>query len=101
MNMNLDLFKKIVNTISLYNSIIDSLEQYGIQIIDSKMSDCLHDLIHTILVSTYDDDGVELVYWWLYNTDKHLYENGKVVEDLTNIEDLFAYLNGNHLLSTE
>lgn len=97
--MNLDLFKKTINTIPLYNTIIDNLEQYGISIIDSKMSNYLHDLVHSILSNTYDDDGVELVYWWLYreDCDRYLYKDD-YFEDLTSIENLFAYLNGNHLL---
>lgn len=101
MKMNLNLFKKIIDTISLYNNIIDELEKYGIQIIDSKMSNGLHDLVHEILINTYDEDGVELIYWWLYeDVDKFLYdsETHKKIEDLTTVENLFAYLNGNHLL---
>ena len=100
MHMNLDLFKKTINTISLYNTIIDNLEQYGISIIDSKMSNCLNDLVHSILANTYDDEGVELVYWWLYreDCDRYLYIDDNYFEDLTSVENLFAYLNGNHLL---
>jgi hypothetical protein len=94
--MTLEQFKTIID--SLNNSHEKLAELYKIGIDITTLISVPINSIFILLESYFGIDGKETIEWWLYDpSDKVImYKNEHdidiVLYDLTNIEDLYAYL---------
>lgn len=92
--MNKQNFTSIITNIKSYNKVVDDVGEYGINLID--FSNDLMNSIDILLKEFYGADGLEWIYWFIYEKDgrdtmKAWDENG--LEICRTIEELYDYLN--------
>lgn len=86
-------FIKIIENDRVYHTIIDKIEKYGISFYESEPHKCYYTLFDILLEQCFNEDGIELIYWWLYeDVDKVITnEDGSKIK-LNSAEDLYNYL---------
>lgn len=96
-------FAKVIDKICTLDDTAAKLADIGIDIYDTPFYECATSLAEDFFNCHFNADGVDLIYWWLYeDVEKLIYdEHHNIVDNLTNIEDLFDYLtdpDNNYLL---
>jgi hypothetical protein len=86
-------FVKIIENDRTYHDIIDRIEKCGISFYESDLDNCYNYLFDFILQKYFNEDGIDLIYWWLYeDVDKIITnEDGSKIE-LNSARDLYDYL---------
>lgn len=87
-------FVKIIKNDKIYHTIIDKIEKYGISFYESEPHKCYYNLFDFVLEQYFNEDGIDLIYWWLYeDVDKVITneEDNSTIE-LNSAEDLYDYL---------
>ena len=86
-------FTEIIENDRTYHDIIDRIEKYGILFYESEPHKCYYNLFDFILEQYFNEDGIDLIYWWLYeDVDKIITsEDGSKIE-LNSARDLYDYL---------
>ena len=98
--MDRELFVKQIQLIQQLNIKTDQLKDIGINIIESPLYDIPAKLFDNFIETVCTDDGVDLVFWWLYeDVDKVICENiGEAEEQkisLDTVYQLYEYLEKN------
>ena len=98
--MDRELFVKQIQLIQQLNTKTDQLKDIGINIIESPLYDIPAKLFDNFIETVCTDDGVDLVFWWLYeDVDKVICENiGEAEEQkisLGTVYQLYEYLEKN------
>lgn len=98
--MDRELFVKQIQLIQQLNIKTDQLKDIGINIIESPLYDIPAKLFDNFIETVCTDDGVDLVFWWLYeDVDKVICENiGEAEEQkisLGTVYQLYEYLEKN------
>ena len=98
--MDRELFVKQIQLIQQLNTKTDQLKDIGINIIESPLYDIPAKLFDNFIETICTDDGVDLVFWWLYeDVDKVICENiGEAEEQkisLDTVYQLYEYLEKN------
>lgn len=109
--MKYEDFLKIIMTDKKFNSEISELYDIGFDFLEGKykLSDLFGSVVETALRQSYDDDGMEWVYWFIYDNEYGQKDWGikdnKPVYGATNekgepichsYESLWKYLEENH-----
>jgi hypothetical protein len=87
-------FVKIIENDRTYNDIINKIDkEYKISFYGSDLDNCYSDLFNFVLQKYFNEDGIDLIYWWLYeDVDKTITsEDGSKIE-LNSARDLYDYL---------
>lgn len=85
-------FVKIIENDRTYHAIIDKIEKCGILIYESEPHKCYYTLRDILLEQFFNSDGIDLIYWWLYeDVDKVITNNNSTIE-INSAEDLYDYL---------
>ena len=79
-----------------FDNTIDKWWENGIDLLNSPLTDSEYRIIDIIFNVFFNEDGVSLIYWWLYegleNNDKEIEEkDGKIIL-LDSLEALYDYL---------
>jgi hypothetical protein len=93
--MTLQQFKNTINRVNRFNNYIDKLSEFGIELIDTPLSDNFYLMFEDLIRLSYGEVGLDYVLWWLYESveDKRIFdENDKEIANLETIEDLYNYL---------
>ena len=104
-------FKEVIYKIEELNEYVDELAKMKIDISESKFVDYSGIFFDELMRNEFGEAGLDLVSWWLYeDVDHKIYssdhkagqmvwyypgedrEEGNVIADLNNIEDLYDYL---------
>lgn len=86
-------FVKIIENDRVYHTIIDKIEKYGISIYESEPHKCYSALLDILLEQFFNSEGIELIYWWLYeDVDKVITNDDDSTIELNSAEDLYDYL---------
>ena len=98
--MDRELFVKQIQLIQQLNIKTDQLKDIGINIIESPLYDIPAKLFDNFIETVCTDDGVDLVFWWLYeDVDKVICEHiGEAEEQkisLDTVYQLYEYLEKN------
>ena len=90
--MTFETFKQVIELLKIESEKIEKL--YNLEIDLYNFVDIYHSIINMLLRSHYSCDGEDIISWWLYeDTEKKLYDcDGNEINDLTNIEDLWKYV---------
>lgn len=90
--MTFETFKQVIELLKIESEKIEKL--YNLEIDLYNFVDIYHSIINMLLRSHYSFDGEDIISWWLYeDTEKKLYDcDGNEINDLTNIEDLWKYV---------
>ncbi len=94
-------FKELVEKKQKRDEYEHKLYELGIDIMaGGNYDDFIEYVFDIILSQCFDKEGVEMVYWWMYDdVDKYLYEPGtngqKITNDLTTIDALYDWLVNN------
>lgn len=92
--VTLENFKKAISTIQSFNDKSKQLEDLGIDLLESWISDTVFELFDQWVKSNFTEKGIDLVYKWLYEDHKI-----NVLEpelDLLNIDNFYNYLSNNN-----
>lgn len=95
MKLTCEQFVKLINNDIEFHKTIDSLEEViGLSIYESTIHKYYWTTFETLLETFFNEDGLELIYWWLYeDVDKTIYDsNDKPITKLETPEDLYNYL---------
>ena len=89
-----------IDTIKVYKSGVDFLRKMddeGLDFYETPLSRSADALFDAWLKQITDDDGIDLIYWWLFEeTAKELYDdNQNVIAKLTDEATLYDYMNEN------
>ncbi len=86
-------FVKIIENDRTYHDITDKIEKFGISFYESDLDKCYYNLFNLVLEQYFNEDGIDLIYWWLYeDVDKTIIsEDGSKIE-LNSARDLYDYL---------
>lgn len=103
-----EIFFEFINSIKTFEAAIERMEEaisgkkYGSNLINSDWYESYGKLSDLFLESHFTENGMDLIYWWLYDdvdhiiyesVDEDLFEKKKDVEhDVNNIEDLWNYM---------
>lgn len=99
--MTKERFVELIYKIQEYNEFIEKLGDMGVDLSNCKYIDYTNQLFEELMKSEFDESGLDLVLWWLYEDVDHLLYNtgddedgemGSVYADLNNINDLYTYL---------
>jgi hypothetical protein len=86
-------FVKIIENDRVYHTIIDKIEKYGISFYESEPHKCYYTLLDILLGQFFNSDGMDLIYWWLYeDVDKVITNDDDSTIELNSAEDLYNYL---------
>ena len=97
--VTLENFKKAISTIQSFNDKSKQLEGLGIDLLESWISDTVFELFDQWIKSNFNEEGTDLIYWWLYDkVDKVItLKNGSKL-DVSNIENFYEYLFNNYTI---
>lgn len=89
-----------IDTIKVYESGVDFLRKMdneGLDLYETPLNRSADTLFDTWLKQITNDDGVDLIYWWLFeDVEKELYDdNENVIAKLTDEATLYDYMNEN------
>jgi len=87
-------FVKIIENDRTYHDIINKIDkECGISFHESSLDNCYNYLFDLVLEQYFNEDGIDLIYWWLYeDVDKTITsEDGSKIE-LNSARDLYDYL---------
>ena len=93
--MTLQQFKNIINRVNRFNNYVDKLSEFGIELIDTPLSDNFYLMFEDLIRLSYGDVGLDYVLWWLYESGEDktiLDENDNEIANLETVEDLYNYL---------
>lgn len=98
--MDRELFVKQIKLIQQLNIKTDQLKDIGINIVESSLYNIPAELFDNFIETVCTDDGVDLVFWWLYeDVDKVICENVGEAEEqkisLDTVYQLYEYLEKN------
>lgn len=92
--VTLENFKKAISTIQSFNDKSKQLEDLGIDLLESWISDTVFELFDQWLKSNFTEKGIDLVYKWLYEEYKINILEPEL--DLLNIDNFYNYLYNNN-----
>lgn len=74
------------------NNFVDKLSELNIDIIESDIFTNIGLLFDTFVESHFNDEGQDLVFWWMYeDVPKILYVDGEAIQ-VENVEDFWNFL---------
>ena len=86
-------FTEIIENDVTYHTIIDKFEKYGISFYESELHKCYYTLFDILLGESFNSDGIDLIYWWMYeDVDKVITSEDNSTIELNSAEDLYDYL---------
>lgn len=86
-------FVKIIENDRTYHDTIDKIEKLGISFYESNLDNCYHNLFDFVLRKYFNEDGIDLIYWWLYeDVDKTIISEDGSKTELNSARDLYDYL---------
>jgi len=90
--MTFEAFQQII--LLLKKDSDKSMKLYKFGFDDLNLKEGLHDVITILLKSHYSEAGEDWISWWLWEDVKRIVfdEKGEEVVDLTNVEDLWKYV---------
>ena len=86
-------FKEAISLIKEFMSLGESLHKLDIDIINSKLYDIPGRLFDMLIETNFTDEGIDLVFWWLYEDVPKEVTDNAVKYDLESIDALWKYLN--------
>lgn len=89
-----------IDTLKVYKSGVDFLRKMddeGLDLYETPLTRSADALFDAWLNQITNDDGVDLIYWWLFeDTEKELYDDDQnVIAKLTDETTLYDYMNEN------
>lgn len=89
-----------IDTIKVYKSGVEFLRKMddeGLDLYETPLNTSADTLFDTWLKQITNDDGIDLIYWWLFEgVEKELYDdNQNVIAKLTDEATLYDYMNEN------
>jgi hypothetical protein len=98
--MKKEVFLKVVQDIIESDIYVDALYKLNFDLIESPLLTIRDTLFDELLKTWIDQDGIDVVYWWLYEdkVEKIITYQDGTKEELLTSEDLFNYLEKNHAL---
>lgn len=88
--MTYEIFLKLLLTYKKLNEDITELYDIGVDLLEGKykLSDGIYSLLESALKTTYNQQGIEWVGWFMFESDwgqkdwsaKPLYDNGKIIK---------------------
>lgn len=91
--INKETFCKLIDLIIGFNSQMDMMEDdHGIILYDSFLYNTPHDLFDASIKMVLTEEGVDFVYWWLYEDDDKTVETKDGLVHLDESEKLYEYL---------
>ena len=98
-----ELFTKVLSSYNNFSNAIDRISiaitgtNYNCDIVESDWYEAVFQILEGFLKSHFNDNGIDLIYWWLFElTDKVItYKkvDGNTVDvDLTTMDNLWTYL---------
>lgn len=86
-------FVKIIENDRTYHDIVNKIEECGISFYESDLDSCYNYLFDFVLQKYFNEDGIDLIYWWMYeDVDKVITNEDNSTIELNSIEDLYDYL---------
>ena len=75
---------------------LENTESIGLDLYETPLCATLDTIFDTWLNSITNDDGVDLIYWWLFeDVEKNIYKDEEVIATLTDEESLYNYMKEN------
>lgn len=88
-------FKEAISLIKEFMSLGESLHKLDIDIINSKLYDIPGRLFDILIETNFTEEGMDLVFWWLYEDVPKEVTDNAVKYDLESIDALWKYLKKN------
>lgn len=85
-------FKESISLIKEFMSLGESLRKLDIDIINSKLYDIPGRLFDILIETSFTEEGVDLVFWWLYEDVPKEVTDNMVKYDLESVDALWKYL---------
>lgn len=86
-------FIEVIENDITYHNIIDKFEEHGISFYESDLHKCYYSLFDLLLGESFNSDGIDLIYWWMYeDVDKVITNEDDSTIELNSAEDLYDYL---------
>lgn len=95
--MTREQFKKCIREIEAVAELSGKLADLGIETLDCKELFYAEEIFFSWLKNCFGENGEDLVSWWLYEDVEKVIEDEHGEVDLTNIDDLFTYLEENYV----
>lgn len=91
--MTLKTLKEIIELHKHFSNYIDKLSDLHIEIIDTPIWNDFYELFDKMITSSFNEVQADYIFWWLYeDVDKIIYMDDKEEVDVTELEDLYKYL---------
>lgn len=91
--MTLKTLKEIIELHKHFSNYIDKLSDLHIEIIDTPIWNDFYELFDKMITSSFNEVQADYIFWWLYeDVDKIIYMEDKEEVDVTELEDLYKYL---------
>lgn len=95
--MNKENFIKGLKSYKNYVDHLDALEELGVDLCEGPISDAIDNIFDLWCNEFLNEEGVDLVYWWLFeDVTKEIYKDDKVIAILDTVEDLYNYMEENN-----
>lgn len=90
--MTLEAFKKVISLLKKESEKTGKLYKLGLDLFN--FNDDLQQAISIMFKSHYSEEGEDFISWWLWEDGRKVLfdKDDNVVNDLTRIEDLWAYV---------
>lgn len=86
-------FKEAISLIKEFMSLEESLHKLSIEIADSKLYSIPGRLFDMLIETSFTDEGIDLIFWWLYEDVPKEVTDNMVKYNLESVDALWKYLN--------
>lgn len=94
-------FEKFINSAkSNFENASELNSKFGLNFVDSSFEKEYDALFNIILSENFTNEGIDLIEWWLFDDSKKIIyykDEDNATEDVSDVEDLFYYIERNGL----
>lgn len=95
--MDKNTFTDLLSKRIIFDKYLNDLSKLNVNIYESREMEFADIIFDNILYLLFDENGVDLVIWWLYESDEQILKTENQEIDLSDINDFVDYLFDNYL----